>query len=49
MKSEQFQQIAQLIHDAIAGGRSVKSEAALLRQSFVDLHYCFDREDDFRL
>ena len=41
MKEPEFQKVAELIHDALIGGRGVREEATALRSAHRDLQYCF--------
>lgn len=41
MAAADFQDLAQLIHDVIAKGQTVRDEVRSLRKQFVDLKYCF--------
>jgi hypothetical protein len=41
MQKEDFQKLAQLMHDVIIKHRPVKEEVASFRQRFLDMHFCF--------
>jgi glycine cleavage system T protein len=41
MEATHFQELAQLIGDAVLDGRSVKEEVTSLRRGFLDMRYCF--------
>ncbi|SLM28311.1 putative Glycine hydroxymethyltransferase [Desulfamplus magnetovallimortis] len=45
MKENDFQQIAQLIHDAVNGRKSVGEKVSAFRNNFQELHFCFDRSE----
>jgi aminomethyltransferase len=45
MKETDFQTLAQLIHDAIKGKKSVKEQVTKLRNRFVEMQFCFDRSE----
>ena len=45
MKEKDFSELAQLVHDVIKGGKSVKDKVVALRQQFADLQFCFDRSE----
>ena len=42
MQESHFQALAQLMHDAIVGGKTVKDEVAAMRDDFQTLQFCFD-------
>lgn len=48
MKEADFQKLAQLIHDAVKGRRSVRDEVVLFRREFQELQFCFDRSDNLK-
>jgi glycine/serine hydroxymethyltransferase len=42
MKEADFQELAQLIHYAVKGGKSVIEQVTLFREPFQELQFCFD-------
>jgi aminomethyltransferase len=42
MAEADFQTLAQLIHDVVVDGRTVRSAVVDLRKRFLDMRYCFD-------
>jgi aminomethyltransferase len=45
MTASDFETLAQLIHDAVGGGKSVKDQVIALRKRFLELLFCFDRSE----
>jgi aminomethyltransferase len=45
MGESDFQTVAQFIHDAVNGGRSVGEDVAAFRKHFLNMQYCFDDAD----
>ena len=45
MEEKDFQELAQLICDLVAGAKNVKEEAAAFRKRFTDMRYCFSGEE----
>ncbi len=44
MQAQDFQQLAQLMHDVIIENKTVKDEVAAFRKRFLDLQFCFKRQ-----
>ncbi|WP_092236176.1 glycine cleavage system aminomethyltransferase GcvT [Desulfobacula phenolica] len=42
MKEQDFQVLAQLIHDGVKGAKSIKDEVIGLRKQFTQMQFCFD-------
>jgi aminomethyltransferase len=46
MEEEDFRSLAVLVHDVLKKNRKVGHDAKALRSRFLDLHFCF-RKDDY--
>ena len=45
MKEQDFQTLAQLIHDAVKGKKSVKDQVIELRKQFIEMQFCFNKSE----
>lgn len=45
MTAPDFEELAQLMHDVIVGGKQVKEEVIRLRRRFLKMQYCFDDDE----
>jgi aminomethyltransferase len=46
MKESDFEDLAQLIHDAAVQGKTVKDKVIERRKKFLDMQFCFDRSEN---
>jgi hypothetical protein len=47
MEAEDFETLAQMIHDVITENKSIRKDVARFRSRFLSMRYCFS-PDDFK-